>query len=261
MNPNTDQIRAWVSEAGQIALRHFGHVEAHWKGIANPVTAADLEIEALLTQRLREAYPDHGILGEENGGADLDREYLWAIDPIDGTRAFVEGLPTWSITVALLHHRQPVFGLVYLPMVNDWTYTEGDDVIHNGRVVTQALKTRWQEDSYIFWRSDGAASYNFRFTRLMSFGSSATHLAYTTRGASVATLIHDSYVWDMAAGAAFLYKQGGELRHLSGDVLDFSKVDLLKPLNGIYLAGYPDVVRRLIPLLQPRAEPFEHPAW
>jgi myo-inositol-1(or 4)-monophosphatase len=258
---DVDEIRGWVTEAGQIARRHFGRADAQWKGIANPVTAADYEIEQLFRRRIQDAYPDHGILGEEYGGAALGSDYLWALDPIDGTRVFVEGLPTWCITLALLDRRVPVFGLVYVPLYDDWTYTDGDDVIHNGTVITGRLKSRWQEDSYIFWRSDAGSVYDLQFTRIMSFGASATHLAYTARGASVATLVHDSYVWDLAAGAAFLAKQGGEIRSLSGDMLDFTGIDLLKPIKGMFIAGHPDVVQRLSALVKRRDQRIEHPAW
>ncbi len=95
----------------------------------------------------------------------------------------------------------------------------------------------------------------------MSFGASATHLAYTARGASVASLIHDSYVWDFAAGAAFLAKQGGEIRSLEGQLMDFNGIDLLKPVKGMFVAGHPDVVRRLRPLITRRDQRVEHPAW
>lgn len=258
---DTDQIRRWAAEAGDIALHYFGHVDPEWKGVASPVTVADREIERLFKGRIHDAYPDHGVIGEEFGAEMLDRDYLWVIDPIDGTRAYVEGLPSWSITLALLHRRQPVFGLVYIPLYDDWTYTNGDDVICNGEVVTDHLKTRWQEDSYVFWRSDAGSLYDLQFTRIMTLSSSASHLAYTARGASVATLTHDSYLWDIAAGAAFMAKQGGEIRFKSGQRLDFSAIDVHQPIRGLYAAGHPDVVRRLLPLATPRPAPYEHPAW
>ncbi len=258
---NTDLIRSWAAEAGEIALHYFGHVEAEWKAVASPVTTADREIEQLFKRHIHATYPDHGLIGEEYGAEELDRDYLWAIDPIDGTRAYVEGLPSWSIVLALLHHRQPVFGLVYIPLYDDWTYTDGDDVICNGRVITAHLKTCWQEDSYVFWRSDAGSVYDLRFTRIMTLSSSASHMAYTARGASVATLTHDSYVWDIAAGAAFMAKQGGEIRFKNGHLLDFSAIDLRQPIMGLYAAGHPDVVRRLLPLVNLRPAPYEHPAW
>ncbi len=258
---DTTLIREWMMDAGQLALRYFGNVEPEWKGVADPVTVADTEIEQLLVDRINTAYPDHGILGEEFGGDALDREYLWALDPIDGTRAYVEGLPTWSITIALLRHYQPVFGVVYMPMFNDLTYTDGDDVIVNGTIVTGKLMRRWHADSYVFWRSDAHTLYDLHFTRIMAYGSTATHAAYTARGASVATLVHDAYLWDMAAMAAFMAKQGGVVADMHGDPIDFSRFDLHQKIMGTYIAAHPDVVKRLIPLLHPRERDIHHPAW
>ncbi len=254
-------IRDWIAEAGNIALHYFGHAKTEWKDAYNPVTVADREIERMLTAQLRRAYPDHGILGEEYGADQLDRDYLWSIDPIDGTRAYIDGLPSWCVTIALLHHRVPVFGVVYIPLYDDWTYTDGDDVICNGEVITDRLRPRWDMDSFLMWRSDGNLRYDLHFPRALSMSSSASHLAYTARGAAVATLSHDFYVWDVAAGVAFLLKQGGVVRKLDGQPLDFAAGDLLKPVMGMYVAGHPDVVERLIPLVRPRAEPITPPKW
>ncbi len=256
-----DAIRDWIGEAGDVARHYFGHVRAEWKGIGDPVTAADREIEQLLTARIQDAHPDHGIIGEEYGSHTPDREYLWTIDPIDGTRVFVEGLPTWSITIALLHRRTPVFGLIYLPMIDDWTYTDGDDVIHNGESIRDRLASSWEPASFVMARSDANATTDIRFGRIMTMGSTASHMAYTARGAAVATITHDSYLWDVAAGLAITARQGGETRFLNGDLLDFRTRDLTALVGGTYVTGHPDVVRRLIPLVTPRATPIQHPAW
>lgn len=266
MQLNLPTIREWITEAGQIALRYFGAVEAEWKDSASPVTVADREIETMLTASLRAEFPDHGILGEEFGGQEVDREYLWLVDPIDGTRAFIEGLPSWSITIALLHRYQPVFGLVYMPLYEDWTYIEGDDVIHSTpqhphQVITGALRTEAVPGSFIMWRSDADAVYDLQFPRRISMGTSASHLAYTVRGSALAALIHDSFAWDIAAGAAFLARQGGEIRFHSGERLDFAKLDLTQRITGLYIGGHPAIIDWLIPLVSPRAHVIEHPAW
>jgi len=173
----------------------------------------------------------------------------------------VEGLPTWSITIALLHRRVPVFGLIYLPMIDDWTYTDGDDVIHNGESNRDRLAPAWEPGSFVMARSDAHAATDIRFGRIMTMGSTASHMAYTARGAAVATITHDSYLWDVAAGLAITAKQGGETRFLNGDLLDFQTRDLTALIGGTYITGHPDVVRRLLPLVTPRAEQIQHPAW
>ncbi len=258
---NVALIREWVTEAGAIARHYFRRADPQWKGVADPVTVADREIEQLLRRAIQATYPDHGLLGEEYGAQQIDHEYLWIIDPIDGTRAYVEGLPSWCITLAVLHRRVPIFGLVHLPLYDDWTYIDGDDVIANGEIVTGRLARRWAEDSYVLWRSDAGSRYDLRFTRAMSMGSTAAHTAYTARGASVATLSHEGYAWDIAAGAAFMARQGGEIRFLSGERLDFATADLTHKFQGLYAIGHPDVVRRLLPLVSERPEPVHHPAW
>jgi 3'-phosphoadenosine 5'-phosphosulfate (PAPS) 3'-phosphatase len=77
----------------------------------------------------------------------------------------------------------------------------------------------------------------------------------------VATIIHDSYVWDIAAGAALLTRQGGEIRFAAGELVDFSARDLTQPITGLYIAGHPAVVARLIPLIRERERLRRHPAW
>lgn len=261
VNIDSLQVREWVAEAGDIARHYFGRVNAEWKGLADPVTVADREIERLLSGYLRETYPDHGIIGEEYGSADLERDTIWAIDPIDGTRSYVEGLPTWSITLGLLHQGRPVFGLVYQPMIEDWVYTDGDDVVNNGHSIRDRLRDTWEPDSYIFARSDATAIYDIPFTRIMAFGSTASHIAYTARGASVATLAHDAYVWDVAGGAAILAKQGGEILLGNGQPLDLSQHDLTQPIRQVFFAGHPAVTRRLRALVTERPQARTHPAW
>ena len=254
------QIRDWIAEAGEIALHYFGSVKPDWKGVADPVTAADREIEQLLPGYLQRTYPDHAVIGEEYGGHDLSKEYLWAIDPIDGTRSYVEGLPTWSITLGMLHRGKPTFGLVYMPVLKDWTYTDGDDVLHNGESIHGMLKSEWDAADYIFARSDANALFDMQFTRVMAFGSTATHLAYTARGMSVATFAHGAYLWDIAGGAAILMNQGGEVLLENGQAIDFTQRDLTRPIDEMFVCGHPAVTRRLLPLLKWQPTPKDHAA-
>ncbi|MCJ7621166.1 MAG: inositol monophosphatase, partial [Anaerolineae bacterium] len=94
-------VMEWVRQAGRIALRHFNRVEGTRKADRTLVSQADLEIEDLLVAHLQSTYPSHGIVGEE-GTSDVHGEYVWVIDPLDGTRAFLSGLPVWGISIGLL---------------------------------------------------------------------------------------------------------------------------------------------------------------
>ena len=89
------------------------------KGDASPVTEADRQAEVALRALLRARFPDHGIWGEEYGPERPDAEYLWVLDPIDGTRAFVTGRPLFGTLIGLLHHGVPVLGIIDQPATGE----------------------------------------------------------------------------------------------------------------------------------------------
>lgn len=89
------------------------------KGDASPVTEADRRAELAMREVLRARFPGHGVLGEEHGAEDPDAEWLWVLDPIDGTRAFVTGRPIFGTLIALLHRGVPVLGVIDQPATGD----------------------------------------------------------------------------------------------------------------------------------------------
>ncbi len=90
----------------------------HGQGF-DPVTEADRAAEAVIRNKIKQAFPDHGILGEEFGEERIDAEYVWVIDPIDGTRAFVCGLPLWGTLIGLMKDKHPVYGIMHQPYTGE----------------------------------------------------------------------------------------------------------------------------------------------
>lgn len=88
-------------------------------GLYDPVTAADREAELAIRALIEAAYPDHGISGEEFPGKAGAGRYVWSLDPIDGTRAFICGLPSWTTLIALLEDGAPVVGLIDVPVLGE----------------------------------------------------------------------------------------------------------------------------------------------
>lgn len=120
-------LEAAAREAGALALSHFGRPVAVWnKEPGHPVTEADLAVDALLYSQLRRARPDYGWLSEETAedAHERDRERVFVVDPIDGTRAFMMGLPQWCVGLACLHRGETVAGVVYNPVTQEF-YSAG----------------------------------------------------------------------------------------------------------------------------------------
>ena len=103
------------------------------KGDASPVTEADRAAERAIRALLAERFPDHGVIGEEYGAERADAEYVWVVDPIDGTRAFVTGRPLFGSLIGLLHRGRPVLGLIDQPATGErWIGLEGEALTFRG---------------------------------------------------------------------------------------------------------------------------------
>ncbi len=122
--------------ARPIAKRYFrSDLTIIDKPDATPVTLADLEIESCIRDEIARVYPAHGVLGEEHDGVNLDAEWVWVIDPIDGTKAFTCGKPQFGTLVALAHRGEPVIGVIDQPITDErWTGVKGFGAMFNGRV-------------------------------------------------------------------------------------------------------------------------------
>lgn len=123
--------------AGPIARHYFRtpfSVEA--KDDQSPVTVADREVELAIRELIAAECPDHGIIGEEHGSERADAEYVWVIDPIDGTRAFITGMPLFGTLIALLHKGRPILGIIDQPISNErWSGAAGHPTLLNGKPI------------------------------------------------------------------------------------------------------------------------------
>lgn len=85
----------------------------------DPVTEADRAGEAVMRRLIKASFPQHGIIGEEFGNEREDADYVWVLDPIDGTKSFIAGFPVWGTLIALLHKGTPVFGMMHQPFIGE----------------------------------------------------------------------------------------------------------------------------------------------
>lgn len=113
--------------SGELILPYFldGGLKVELKDDASEVTEADRGAERLLREMITDSFPGHGIVGEEYGADNPDAEFVWVLDPIDGTSAFVTGVPLWGTLIALTHEGQPLLGCIHQPVLGQLLIGDG----------------------------------------------------------------------------------------------------------------------------------------
>ena len=124
--------------SAQAILPRFGDtsIQIDAKADDSPVTIADKEAEARMRELINKEFPDHGILGEEHGNENLDAEFVWILDPIDGTKSFITGVPLFTTLIGLLHKGQPVLGAIHQPVLKQLCIGDNQTCWLNGKIVT-----------------------------------------------------------------------------------------------------------------------------
>jgi myo-inositol-1(or 4)-monophosphatase len=108
----------------------------------DPVTAADHAAETAMRTLIRRSFPSHGIIGEEYGEERADAEYVWVLDPIDGTKSFISGMPAWGTLIALLRAGEPVFGMMNQPFIRERFSGDGAKALYRGPAGARDLRVR-----------------------------------------------------------------------------------------------------------------------
>lgn len=137
--------------AGETLLPFFrtalGAQDKSLGGIFDPVTEADHAAEAAMRRLIEQTFPHHGIIGEEFGAARIDAEYVWVLDPIDGTKSFIAGMPIWGSLIGLLHNGRPSYGMMVQPFTRERFIGDGRAALWRGpgrdhAIVERKLTTR-----------------------------------------------------------------------------------------------------------------------
>jgi myo-inositol-1(or 4)-monophosphatase len=217
-------------EAGQVLLAHRG-VEFELKGAYDLVTAADRASEQLVIKRLRERFPEHGIVAEEGGRAEMQAAMRWYVDPLDGTTNFAHGYPAWNVTLALARHGEVIAGVVYDPLNRELFAAErGAGARLNGARM-RVSGTGTLNDSLVstgFPSRKRHQNVNIHFYYQLAMlthgvrrgGSAALDLAYTACGRLEAFWEFGLNPWDMAAGTLLVEEAGGKVSGMRGERFD-----------------------------------------
>jgi myo-inositol-1(or 4)-monophosphatase len=224
LEADLDLAREAAVEAGELAQSHFGAGRRSWyKGPGQVVTEADLAVDALLHDRLRDARPNYGWLSEErvDDGSRTRCARAWVVDPIDGTRAFAEGVPQFAISVALVERGEPLLGVVLNPATGErFEASRGAGAWLNGMRLRVSSRTALAGAALLSSRTEMKRRHwpdmipEARFTTI---GSLAYKLALIAEGRFDGLVsLRASHDWDIAAAQLLASEAGGRLTDAAG---------------------------------------------
>ncbi|WP_420585946.1 inositol monophosphatase family protein [Ruegeria sp.] len=247
-------------EAGQIATRYSGETAQRWDKPdgAGPVTEADLAVNAMLEQRLPAARPGYGWLSEETEDSDdrLDKDRVFIIDPIDGTRSFAEGSRTWAHSLAIAEQGEVTAAVIYLPR-RDLLYAaaKGQGATLNGAPIkvsdisdlgtSEILAAKPNLDPR-HWQQGEVPQFKRVYRPSLAY-----RLALVGQGRFDGMLtLRPSWEWDIAAGDLIIREAGGICSDRTGQPLRFNNAH--PRLNGVIGAGA-DIHKTLYARLDPKS--------
>ena len=211
--------------AGAITLEYFGKpIQVERKGDDSPVTIADRRAEELIRDEIERRFPDHGILGEEGGASRPEADFQWIIDPIDGTKSFIRGVPLYGVLIALEERGASRLGVIHLPALDQLFSAEtGGGARCNGEIINVAEAERHAETAVLVTspsrmlkeRPEFFHACAERFPLLRGWGDC---YGYTLVASGRAQVMLDPAMnhWDMAALRPIIEEAGGILSDLDG---------------------------------------------
>jgi myo-inositol-1(or 4)-monophosphatase len=241
-------------------------VQVNSKAPNDFVTEVDHAAEAAIIDTLLAAYPGHGILAEESGSARgaRDSEYVWIIDPLDGTTNFIHGLPTYAVSIGLSFRHQIQQAVVYDPARNDLFYaTRGRGAYLNDKRLRVSRRTRMAEaligTGFPFRKGDDLGQYLRILESVMKScagmrrpGAAALDLCYVAAGWYDGFFETGLSPWDVAAGSLLVTEAGGLVGNFTGEA------DFLHQREVV--AGSPKIYGQLVQLLAPYTNVARGPA-
>lgn len=230
LKQNLEVVKKYVYQAGQAIFQMAAEgFETAYKANEDPVTTADLKADSILREGLTEDFPGTGWLSEETRDdySRLDKKMVWVVDPIDGTKEFVSGIPEYAVSVALVEYGLPVLAVVYNPATEElFAAAHGQGAWLNGEAIN-AEHTLTAKPVLLASRSEirrGEFEPFEPFAEIRPCGSIAYKLALVAAGIADATFsLGPKNEWDIAAGVLLVSESGGNVTNRSGAPFTFNQ--------------------------------------
>jgi myo-inositol-1(or 4)-monophosphatase len=251
---------AVMAETG-LLHREFGRAESHWKSDGTRVTAVDIAISEGIFRALRSRFPEDQMFSEElpDAGAPspVASRFCWVLDPIDGTNNFALGIPHCAISLALVDHGEPVYGVVYDFSRRILMHGGPGFGMHDGERLARVSTEEPGPETLIGFHSPSdktllpAADAVLSHFKIRGLGSATLHLAYVAAGLFGGAVDFNVKIWDLAAAIPLCRAAGGKVIFMNGEQLPIRAFDL-RMGRIIYVAGAPEMASRLAGLVAAR---------
>ena len=244
-------------KAGEIILKYYqSDYEIKDKGFQNPVTTADHASDKILKEILINAYPDYGWLSEEtlDSKSRLQKKKVWVVDPLDGTKEFIEGVPHFVVSIALVDTGRPILGVLHNPVTKEiFTAYKGMGAKLNDKLIKCNVKKYTNQMVILNSRSETDKGlwnkYQDQFARFKAVGSVAYKLGLTAAGeGDVFASLRPKNEWDICAGNCIINEAGGKLIDLNGNQRVYNLNDTLIQPGSI--AGENKAVDQILSMLR-----------
>lgn len=236
------QVAIEAAQAAEEVIRRYylSNLEIELKEDRSPVTVADVETEKAIKSIILKAFPDHGFFGEETGKTNADADYLWLIDPIDGTKSFVRQYPMFSTQIALMYKGELILGVSNSPMFQEMAYAEkGQGAFLNGKPIqvsdiealdqatlsTGNIATLAATDSW-----DGLSELVRAVNRVRGYGD-FFHYHLLASGKVDIIVESDVNILDIAALSVIIQEAGGVFTDLHGKAPNLDTTTVLSANN------------------------------
>jgi len=234
-----------LKEAGEILAneyQRFNRTDVTFKTDHQIVTRFDLLSEKIIIKKIKENFPEHGILSEEMGRETGQSEWLWVIDPLDGTTNFTMHNPMWAISVALFHKEEPVIGMIYNPLAEE-LFTAAKDqgsYMNSDPIKVSNIQKDQIINSFCHGSDLGSVERAVKYygeqklnnLDCRQFGSASLELAYVAAGRIETIVIPGAHSWDVAAGVLLVREAGGKVTDFTGKDWNLNSIDMAAS-NGI----------------------------
>lgn len=232
-------------KAGKIIMQYYcDDYEIKEKGYHNPVTTADNEADSYLKSTLMSARPQYGWLSEETVDSKnrLNKEKVWIVDPLDGTKEFIEGVPQFVVSIALVEKGIPIIGVLHNPVTKETFHAaKGEGAYLDQDQYRCSIKDSTRDMVILNSRSETRRGlwepYKIHFKELRPIGSVAYKMGLTAIGkADIFATLRPKNEWDICAGTCLINEAGGKVINLNGKEITFNnQKTLIEP--GL-IAGY-----------------------